>query len=387
MQRPKVAVVTPGSFVIPSPRSSSVERVIARMVPLASHELQAQIYGIKGAEAPDHGDVDGIPCMRYTRGAGYISEVIADLKRWLPAVVDVHNRPAVAYAIREALPDSRIVLTLHSTTFIREPHLKREDMGRLLASMDRIIVNSAYLGAIVASDCPDAVRERIVINKLGIHPGDFLPRWTPAAEAARSARLDDFGWSGRQIVLFAGRLMPGKGVHRLLKALRHVVRACPDVLLLIAGSAYYGHDRLTPYTASLHRQMRKLRLGKHVQFLDYVPHPALASLYQLADVTVVPSVKDEAFGLVNLEAMAAGVPVVASRIGGIPEVVQHGETGWLVHPSHGEQEMADAIIRLLQQPGLRRRMGEAGLGEVRRRFLWQHSVQRWAQIITDCATE
>ncbi|WP_155252411.1 glycosyltransferase, partial [Paenibacillus polymyxa] len=62
-------------------------------------------------------------------------------------------------------------------------------------------------------------------------------------------------------------------------------------------------------------------------------------------------------------------------------------TGWLVHPSHGEQEMADAIIRLLQQPGLRRRMGEAGLGEVRRRFLWQHSAQRWAQIITDCATE
>ncbi|KTS81058.1 glycosyl transferase [Paenibacillus jamilae] len=387
MQRLKVAVITPGSFVIPSPRSSSVERVIARMVPLASHKLQAQIYGIRGAETPDHGDVDGIPCMRYTRGAGYIPEVIADLKRWLPAVIDVHNRPTVAYAIREALPDSKIVLTLHSTTFIREPHLKRKDMGRLLLSMDRIIVNSTYLGAIVASDSPDAVRERIVINKLGIHPGDFLPRWTPAAEAIRSARLDDFGWSGRRIVLYAGRLMPGKGVHRLLKALQRIVLTCPDVLLLIAGSAYYGHDRLTPYTVALHRQIRKLRLARHVHFLGYVPHPALASLYQLADVAVVPSIEAEAFGLVNLEAMAAGVPVVASRIGGIPEVIQHGKTGWLVYPSRGEQEMADAITRLLQQHDLRRQMGEAGLDEVRRRFLWQHSAQRWAQFITDCATE
>ncbi|WP_068500487.1 glycosyltransferase family 4 protein [Paenibacillus kribbensis] len=387
MQRPKVAVVTPGSFVIPSPRSSSVERVIACMVPLASHMLQAQIYGIKGAETPDHGDVDGVPCMRYTQGAGYIPKVIADLKRWSPAVVDVHNRPKAAYAIREALPDSRVVLTLHSTTFIREPHLKREDVGRLLLPLDRIVVNSAYLGAIVAANSPAVVRERIVVNNLGIHPGDFLPRWTPVGEAVRAARLDDFGWPGRRIVLYAGRLMPGKGVHRLLKALRRVVRACPDVLLLIAGSAFYGHDRLTPYTASLHRLMRKLRLGKHVQFLDYVPHPALASLYQLADVAVVPSVEDEAFGLVNLEAMAAEMPVVASRIGGIPEVVQHGETGWLIDPSPEEREMAAAIIRLLRQTDLRRRMGEAGLGEVRRRFLWQHSAQRWAQMMLDCVTE
>ncbi|MEC0237673.1 glycosyltransferase family 4 protein [Paenibacillus kribbensis] len=387
MQRPKVAVVTPGSFVIPSPRSSSVERVIACMVPLASHVLQAQIYGIKGTETPDHGDVDGVPCMRYTRGAGYIPEVIADLKRWSPAVVDVHNRPTAAHAIREALPDSRVVLTLHSTTFIREPHLKREDIGRLLLPLDRIVVNSAYLGASVAANSPAVVRERIVVNNLGIHPGDFLPRWTPVGEAVRAARLDDFGWSGRRIVLYAGRLMPGKGVHRLLQALRRVVRACPDVLLLIAGSAYYGHDRLTPYTASLRRQMRKLRLEKHVRFLDYVPHPALASLYQLADVAVVPSVEDEAFGLVNLEAMAAEMPVVASRIGGIPEVVRHGETGWLVDPSPGEREMAAAIIGLLRQTGLRRRMGEAGLGEVRRRFLWQHSAQRWAQMMLDCVTE
>ncbi|WP_155252285.1 glycosyltransferase family protein, partial [Paenibacillus polymyxa] len=58
-----------------------------------------------------------------------------------------------------------------------------------------------------------------------------------------------------------------------------------------------------------------------------------------------------------------------------------------VYPSRGEQEMADAITRLLQQHDLRRQMGEAGLDEVRRRFLWQHSAQRWAQFITDCATE
>jgi spore coat protein SA len=364
-----------------------VERVIARTVPLASHELQVQIYGIRGEEAPDHGWVEGIPCRRYARGPGYIPEVIADLKRWSPAVVDVHNRPAAAYAIQNALPDSRVVLTLHSTTFIRQPHLKREEVSRLLMPMARVVVNSAYLREAVAADSPAAIRERIVMNEPGIHPGDFLPRWMPMAEAVRAARLRDRGWEGRRIVLYAGRLVPGKGVHRLLEALPRIVRACPDTLLLIAGSAYYGRDRLTPYTTSLRRQTRKLGMGKHVVFLDYVPHPALASLYQLADVTVVPSVEDEAFGLVNLEAMAAGVPVVASRTGGIPEVVRHGETGLLVSPSPGEQEMAAAVIGLLQQPDLRQRMGETGLSEVRRRFLWQHSAQRWERIMTDCVTE
>jgi glycosyltransferase involved in cell wall biosynthesis len=183
------------------------------------------------------------------------------------------------------------------------------------------------------------------------------------------------GPGARRGVLFVGRITPHKGIDRLLRALP---RGTP---LTIAGTA--GHDRREPersYPGLLHA----LATGD-VTFVGGVPEPELPALYRGAEVFVLPSVHgtvygkvvaiSELLGLSVLEAMASGTPVIASRIGGLPEVVQDGETGYLVTPGDVE-ELRDRIAALVGDPSRARRMGEAGRELVLERFTWEHCARR-----------
>jgi glycosyltransferase involved in cell wall biosynthesis len=113
-----------------------------------------------------------------------------------------------------------------------------------------------------------------------------------------------------------------------------------------------------PELASLRRQARELRLGGRVKFLGHVAFDRLAGEYRRADVFCLPS-RQEAFGIVFLEAMAAGLPIVAARAAAVPEVVADGVCGILV-PTASPDELAQALNRLLSSAEERCRMGEAG---------------------------
>jgi spore coat protein SA len=101
----------------------------------------------------------------------------------------------------------------------------------------------------------------------------------------------------------------------------------------------------------------------------------------MADVVVVPSAEREAFGLVNAEAMAAGVPVVATRAGGIPEIVVDGQTGYLVDPKRPAPELKDRVLAVLTDDALRREMGERGRERVREHFTWDRSAAGWLEVL------
>jgi glycosyltransferase involved in cell wall biosynthesis len=180
----------------------------------------------------------------------------------------------------------------------------------------------------------------------------------------------------RRGVLFVGRVTPHKGIDRLIRALP------TGASLTIAGSA--GHDPRPPerdYPALL----RRLARDRDVRFLGPVPDPALPALLRGAAVLALPSVHRTCFGrhvavaellgLVALEAMASATPVVASRIGGLPEVVEDGVTGFLVEP--GDVEALGArLSQLLDDRALAARMGRAGRERVLERFTWQACAQR-----------
>jgi alpha-maltose-1-phosphate synthase len=180
----------------------------------------------------------------------------------------------------------------------------------------------------------------------------------------------------RDGVLYVGRITPHKGLDRL-------VRAVPEgVLLTVAGSA--GHDRWPPerdYPAVL----RKLATGRPVRFLGPVDDENLRLLYRRASVFVLPTVETTCFGkpvavtellgLSLLEAMASGTPVVASRTGGVPEVVRDGETGFLVPPGDVAQ-LHERIDLLARNPRLARRMGRAARALVLDQFTWQATARR-----------
>jgi spore coat protein SA len=185
------------------------------------------------------------------------------------------------------------------------------------------------------------------------------------------------GWGNRPVVLYVGRLVPQKGVHHLLAAIPALIARAPDVLIVIVGSALYGSHRQTGYVKRLHRQARKWK--KHVHFQPYVPHHEIPRWFVMADIAVVPSIGQEAFGLVNLEAMAAELPVVATRAGGMKEVVADGETGFLVNPEAPliVPELAARIGHLLVHEPVRREMGRKGRERVLNSFQWRHTAERW----------
>lgn len=157
---------------------------------------------------------------------------------------------------------------------------------------------------------------------------------------------------GRPNILFVGRLEKRKGFRHLLRAYPYIKQAVPEARLLVVG-AYTNHEK-----APLVRYARTHRL-RGIHFVGYVPPDELPRYHRTATVFCAPSTGFESFGIVLLEAMAAGLPIVASDIAGYRSVVEDCREGFLVPPGD-ERAIAAAIIQLLRDPARRARMSNCG---------------------------
>jgi glycosyltransferase involved in cell wall biosynthesis len=188
-----------------------------------------------------------------------------------------------------------------------------------------------------------------------------------AASPATAETPPEAGIAGAGFLLFVGRLRIRKGVDVLLAAMPELRRRHPAARLLIAGD---GEHR-----PALERQAAALGLGEAVRFAGRVGAAEVRGLLRRAAALVVPSIY-EGMPLVVLEAMDASVPVVASGVSGIPEVVDDGRTGWLV-PPEDPPALAAALAAVLDEPGEARRRGAAGRRRLDERFRPEHAARRW----------
>lgn len=241
-------------------------------------------------------------------------------------------------------------------TAVTDHGLQGPDAGGLLHRLfDRFLLVSSYSATELR-----APAERTSVVYGGADPARYRPDESVS----------------RRGVLFVGRVTPHKGIDRLIRALPEGAR------LTIAGSS--GHDPRPPerdYPALL----RRLAADRDVRFEGPVADEHLPELYRRAEVVVLPSVEttcygrriavSELLGLVILEAMASGTPVVASRLGGIPEIIEDGVTGYLVEPGN-EAELHDALARLLADRALARRMGAEARRRVIDEFTWDRCAER-----------
>ncbi len=214
----------------------------------------------------------------------------------------------------------------------------------------RISVSEALRQSLEANGLPPF---RVVHN--GIDPASL----SVSAEAVEALRAK-LGLSGRKVILVAGRMTRDKGKLQLLAALKRVVERVPEALLLILSPAGLGQRGLdNPEFTHL--------LDTHIRSGGWLQGDELAAAFNLADVVTVPSIIMDSFPTVNLEAMAAGKPVVSTCHGGSPEAVLDGETGYIVNPFDTAQ-FADRLERLLLDNDLRHRMGQAGRQRVEHMF-------------------
>lgn len=232
----------------------------------------------------------------------------------------------------------RLVGALLDATLYRELFLEHLDLSHVTC------ISRHLLDRLVAGGLP--IRHARVIHQ-SIAIDDFPPRPDPGSLQA-PPRL-----------LFVGQMLPYKGAHLLVEAVRRLVASGREVRLALIGSGESGYEQ------RLREEARPL--GDRVTFLGRADRAQLPALYRAHDLFVFPSTSVEGFGLTFLEAMASGVPVVATDSGGHGEVIRHGVNA-LVFPEGDGEALAATIARMLDDEGLRRGLARRALEEVRRRF-------------------
>ena len=216
-----------------------------------------------------------------------------------------------------------------------------------------------------------------------IHNGIDLAKWH-APEGAQGEELQarvlaEHGIDpSKRTVVFVGRITRQKGLPYFLRAAREL----PDDVQLVLCAGAPDTKEIAAEVDGLVAQLKEKRSGV-VLITEMLPQPEVAAILDAADVFITPSVY-EPLGIVNLEAMALGLPVVGTATGGIPDVIVDGETGYLVpidqktdgtgtplDPEAFEQAMAERLIKVLDDPAMARRMGQVGLERARTHFSWE----------------
>lgn len=308
---------------------------------------------------------------------GYILWVSTHLRSQRCDVIHIHQWSQYVPVLRLFNPKAKLVLHMHSEWLNQ---LDKKLMSRRLAKTDLILGCSDYITEKIRREFPEfSARTKTVYN--GANHEKFK----------RRSKEDPGRDSTKPKLLFVGRMSPEKGVHVLIEAVRKLVTDYPAVHLSIVGGVvsapkefvadlsddelkaklmqFYGqHENGDDYYSYL-QQMVDDRIASNITFTGKIPYDKVADLYEQADILVNPSLS-EPFGMSLVEAMASEKPVVATRVGGMVNIVDEGVTGLLVDCG-SEEKLAGAIRYLIENPDLRNRMGKAGRERVMNKFSWE----------------
>ncbi len=225
---------------------------------------------------------------------------------------------------------------------------KRYWAKKILNRAERIVVNSKATGELL----------RKLLGDLYNYDIEY-PRISPLDKPQKDLRVE---FPGKKIILSLGRLVARKGQAKILRLMPRILQAVPEAIFVIAGGG--------PERANLKSQILNYKLENHVFLLGKVKETELPDLYSACDVFVVPSLpsKDnwEGFGMVCLEAAYFSKPVVVTNVGGLPEAIEDGKTGYV---AQDDEELLEKIILLLKDEELAGKMGEAGKERVIQKFL------------------
>lgn len=309
------------------------------------------------------------------------------LRRFRPHVVQVHESDGALAALlvavlRGVLQPRPFLVALLQVSYVEELRAVRPLTagGRVLGRPGSVEIRFRWLkapfqillGLLTARRAdlvlaPSAATAAEIRRDYGAAEVAVVPNVTGGLPVAPSGEPE----GERGYLLFVGRLRIRKGVEVLLEALRELRRRVPKAVLRVAGD---GEHR-----AALERRVKELELESAVAFLGTCDAARVRTLLRGAAALVVPSTY-EGMPLVVLEAMEAGVPVVASRVSGIPEVVVDGETGWLAPPEEPEA-LARALEAVLAHPEEARRRGATGRARVEERYRPRHAAAAWSAAV------
>jgi glycosyltransferase involved in cell wall biosynthesis len=312
---------------------------------------------------------------------GYARAVARSLRGGRFDWVHVLNFSNFMPVFRQAAPRPKYALEMQCEWLTQFPAV---DVRRRLRGVDLVTGSSGYIADLIRRAHPQVEGHCVPLYN-GFEPERFVA----AAGAGR-------GEGRPSTVLFVGRLSPEKGIHTLLEAMDLVCRQRPEARLRLVGpqvtlpleyivgisedprvralAAYYDGTACSDYQAFLRQRAGHGALAGRVEFVGSVPQAELPKLYAEADVLANPSFS-ESFGMSLVEAMATGIPVVATRIGGMPEIVVPGVTGFLREAGDVEG-LASDLLACLDSAARRDELGAAGRDRALEVFTWEARARR-----------
>lgn len=328
-----------------------------------------QVHYIKGV---------GNALTRYWRFARSASKKIKELNKQNGFDIIHSNLPLVpSFAIPKDSAKA-IVCAVHSTWKGEAIVTKRDNPKELnpneksmlrfnfvLRSYEKKLMKRSDALIAVSKYTVDELTDLYGIDKTKIHViynGVDIERFKPRPN--RAELRQEFGLEKDQkVVLFVGRLYHRKGIDTLLRSVPPVLKEFSNVKFVISGTGFKQKEE------SLRNLAKELDIEDHVTFLGYVPDDKLPLLYSASDIFVLPAIYEN-FPFAILEAQATGLPVISTKVGGIPEILVDNENGFVIEPRDPTQ-LTQKVLTLLQDPKLAKEMGDRGRKLIEEKFDWR----------------
>ena len=280
-------------------------------------------------------------------------------------LVVIHNEPNLAFLMRK-MSQQKIILHMHNEHLGIK--LFRPFYRVALAKVDNVICVSDYIRRSAVQHFPEhADKFTVILN--ATDPEIFKPYGNEALSELEGLLNIE---ADKTYLLYVGRLTEIKGVHVLIKAFRYINAQMPQTRLIIAGSSFFDGAAKTAYEQSLVDLAKPI--SDRIIFTGFVPHQKLKYLYSVADIVVCPSLWQEPFGLVILEAFSSGTCVVSTAVGGIPEIIKHGINGLLVIAGDAEKT-AQAVSEILKNPIKKAEIEHVARQQITTDYAWSRLVK------------
>ncbi len=345
----KIAILTSGILPVPAVQGGAVEKLTDFYL---AYNQQHALHDITVYSIPPKISL----WMRmkrkwfaWTHEGGYyhptieyfLHKALKDIRKKQYDIIILENRPGYALKLKE-VTDAKLVYHLHNDILNNTSHHAQE----LYDAASRIITVSDYIRSQVLTVTPNDHKTRTVHNGIDVQNFSSL---TPH-DTSLTTQHSTFN------LLFLGRIIPEKGIEQLLDAML-LLQQHPVIRLIVIGGSFYANSTPNAYAQRLREKAEPIR--NRIQFTNYIAHEQLYEYMQQADVAVLPSMWDEPFGLTVVEAMAAGLPLITTRSGGIPEICEGVAT--IVERDNVVNNLAAAILDLYEHPEKRQQMSEASL--------------------------
>ncbi len=355
------------AFILSHGWGGSIQICVEKLAPLMAQGHEVTVFSNKKSPVFDSG-AGGLIHFYISPLEdieGYLKIIGRRLQEEKYDIVQTENRPAYVPVLKPYAPESVFITTLHSTRYLSTRYLTPRQALECVRQADGILTDSKYICEYYRGKYPDYA-DKIHYLYLGTDLEQFQPHWLEDKALRRRLLRRKWRITGKKNILFLGRLEPIKGPQVLIKSMAWLKRSHPDSVLLVVGGNHQRPNRFARYLHALAKSNRA-----RIKFFNAVQPSQVQDFFLVADVFACPSQVPEAFGLVNAEAMATGLPVVASNQGGLPEVIHQGETGLIVEDYRNPRAYARALHTLLSDPEKAREMAVMGRQAVEERFNWQ----------------